>query len=128
MNPARRLRAAYDQALSVHDLSLMPTVVATAKPLPPLGDVSPETIMDHAWVSIDNTCPFNLTYHPALAVPCGMFDGCPISMMLVGKPFAEATLTRPPTPSSNPPTGGPLDRPHRQPSRRASIARTTCRQ
>jgi len=49
-------------------------------------------VMDHAWVSIENTCPINLTHHPALAMPCGLVEGRPISMMLVGKFFAEATL------------------------------------
>ena len=39
------------------------------------------------------TAPFNLTGHPALAVPAG-FDpaGLPLSMQLVGRSFDEATL------------------------------------
>lgn len=91
MNLVRRLRDAYDRALADHDLLLMPTVPAKARPLPPT-EVSPETVIDLAFENIDNTCPFNLTHHPALTMPCAIADGCPIGMMLVAKPFAEATL------------------------------------
>ena len=91
MNLVRRLREAYDHALSEHDLLLMPTVPAKARPLP-AADASPETVINLAFENIDNTCPFNLTHHPALTVPCGIADGCPVGMMLVAKPFAETTL------------------------------------
>jgi amidase len=43
---------------------------------------------------ITNTAPFDISYHPAMAIPCGMSDGLPISMMLVGKHFDEATIYR----------------------------------
>jgi amidase len=41
-----------------------------------------------------NTSVFNVTGHPAMSVPCGMSDGLPIGMMLVGKQFDEATIYR----------------------------------
>ena len=44
--------------------------------------------------NIENTCPFNLTYHPALSAPCGMVDGLPIGMMLIGKHYDEPTIYR----------------------------------
>ena len=91
MNLVRPLREAYDRLLSKYDILLMPTVAAKARPLPS-ADVSPETVIDLAFENIDNTCPFNLTHHPALSVPCGMAEGCPIGMMLVARPFAEITL------------------------------------
>jgi amidase len=91
MNLVRRLRQAYDDALATYDLLLMPTTAAKARPLPP-AEPSPATVIDLAFENIDNTCPFNLTHHPALTLPCGIADGCPIGMMLVGRPFAEATL------------------------------------
>ena len=90
MNLVRRLRQAYDEALAKYDLLLMPTTPAKARPLP--SEASAATVMDLAFENIDNTCPFNLTHHPALTLPCGLADGCPIGMMLVGRPFAEATL------------------------------------
>jgi amidase len=43
---------------------------------------------------LENTCPFDVTGHPAMAVPCGMGGGLPISMMLVGKSFDEKTIYR----------------------------------
>jgi amidase len=44
--------------------------------------------------NIENTCPFNLTHHPAITIPGGIVDGCPIGMMLVGRHYDEPTLYR----------------------------------
>ena len=41
---------------------------------------------------ISNTAPFDITHHPAMAVPCGMSDGLPVSLMLVGKHWDEPTI------------------------------------
>jgi amidase len=35
-----------------------------------------------------------VTGHPAISIPCGMEDGRPIGMMLVGRHFDEATIYR----------------------------------
>jgi amidase len=35
---------------------------------------------------------FNATHHPAMAIPCGMSEGLPLSLMLVGKHFNEGTI------------------------------------
>jgi amidase len=43
---------------------------------------------------VANTLPFNLTHHPAMSVPCGMSDGLPVGMMLVGRCHAEPTIYR----------------------------------
>ena len=41
------------------------------------------------------TRPFNLSGHPACALPCGFTDGgLPMGMQLVGRPFDEATVLR----------------------------------
>jgi amidase len=93
MNVTRRLTAAYDAALGQHDLLLMPTTPIKATPLPP-PDAPRELYVDRALNMISNTAPFDITHHPAMAVPCGMTDGLPVSAMLIGKHFDEPTIYR----------------------------------
>jgi amidase len=93
MNIARRLTAAYDRVLADHDLLLMPTTPMKATPLPGPG-ASREEIVQRALEMIGNTAPFDVTHHPALSVPCGMVDGLPVGLMLVGRHFDEPTIYR----------------------------------
>ena len=93
MNITRRLTAAYDAALSSYDLLLMPTTPIKASPLPG-PDAARELVVERALNMISNTAPFDITHHPAMAIPCGMADGLPVSMMLVGKHFDEPTIYR----------------------------------
>jgi amidase len=93
MNITRQLAAAYDAALAAHDLLLMPTTPIKATPLPP-ADASRQLYVDSALNMIGNTAPFDITHHPAMAVPCGMADGLPVSMMLIGRHFDEPTIYR----------------------------------
>ena len=51
-----------------------------------------ELVVERALDMISNTAPFDITHHPAMAIPCGMSDGLPISVMLIGKDFAEPTI------------------------------------
>jgi amidase len=92
-NIRRRLRAACDAALTAHDLLLLPTVPMKATPIPAKG-ASPQEITRRSWEGTRNTCPYNVTGHPAISVPCGMEDGRPMGMMLVGRPYDEATIYR----------------------------------
>ena len=92
-NLVRRLRAAYDKALADCDLLLMPTTVQKSSRNPEGSDLSAaDTLMAHAFNNTINTCQFNVTGHPALSLPCGIRDGMPVGLMLVGKTFAEKTI------------------------------------
>jgi amidase len=83
-NLARRLRAAYDEALGRHDLLLMPTLPLRATKIPEPGAPRMESIQ-RAFEMLANTAPF---------VPCGLSDGLPAGLMLVGKAFDESTIYR----------------------------------
>ncbi|MGE0420621.1 MAG: amidase [Reyranellaceae bacterium] len=93
MNINRLLTAAYDAALARYDLLLMPTTPIKATPLPP-PDAPRELYVERALNMISNTAPFDITHHPAMALPCGFIDGLPASVMLIGKHFDEPTIYR----------------------------------
>ncbi len=93
MNLRRNLTAAYDAALARYDLLLMPTLPLKATKLPP-PDAGPEEITARSWEVIGNTCPFDVTGHPAMTLPCGTSDGLPVGLMLIGRHFDEATIYR----------------------------------
>ena len=90
-NIARRLTAAYDKALAEYDVLVLPTMAMKATPLPP-ADASRELVFQRALEQIGNTCPFDVSHHPAMTVPCGMVGGLPIGLMIVGKHFDETTI------------------------------------
>ena len=85
------LRKAYDDVLDAYDVIAMPTIPFPATKIPP-ADCSREHYVDAALNMQQNTCPFDVSGHPAFTVPCGMVGGLPIGMMLVGHHFDEATL------------------------------------
>ncbi len=93
MNLTRLLTAAYDAALAKYDLLLMPTTPIKATELPP-PDASRELYVERALNMISNTAPFDISHHPAMALPCGLIDGLPASVMLIGKHFDEPTIYR----------------------------------
>jgi amidase len=93
MNLASTLTAAYDAVLGAYDLLLMPTVPLKATPLPGPSAGRAE-IIGRAFELSTNTAPFNVTHHPAMNIPCGMSDGFPIGMMLIGKHYDESTIYR----------------------------------
>ena len=93
VNLSRRLREAYDLVLNQYDLLLMPTLPMKAQPMPP-ADASRELYFQRATEMIGNTCPFDITHHPAMSVPCGMIDGLPTGLMLIAKHWDESTIYR----------------------------------
>jgi len=64
-----------------------------ATPLPPRDSSREEYIARAVEVSA-NTLPFDVTNHPAMSIPCGMVDGLPVGLMLVGRHFDEPTIYR----------------------------------
>jgi amidase len=93
VNLIRQLRAAYDHALRSVDLLLMPTTPMKAQPLPP-ANASTAVQLESAYMNLGNTSAFNVSQHPAMSVPCGLIDGLPVGMMLVGRHWQEATIYR----------------------------------
>ena len=83
----------YDGAFAGVDLLLMPTTPMQAQPLPAEDAPMIEKIAK-SMEQVANTCPFNLTGHPAMNVPCGGHDGLPIGMELIGRHWEDATLLR----------------------------------
>ena len=90
---ARVLAHATD-ALSDRDVLIAP---GAAIPAPKIGD-SRRLDGDGGGVDVLNailrfTSPFDVTGQPAIALPTGLStDGLPLSMQIVGRPFAEATV------------------------------------
>ena len=92
-NLGRALRQAYDEVLGRYDLLLMPTLPMKATPLPDQN--APLALYcQRGFEMLPNTCPFDVTGHPAMSIPCGMSQGLPIGLMLLAKHYGEATIYR----------------------------------
>jgi amidase len=92
-NLARSLKAAYDSALREHDILVLPTTTIKATTLPAPG-CSREEYIYYATNMGANTGQFDITGHPAMNVPCGISEGLPVGMMLVGRIGDDATVLR----------------------------------
>ena len=92
-NLSRLVRDEYDHALSRCDLLVMPTTAMKAPPRPGAG-ASLTELVGAALGNLHNTAVFDATGHPACSVPCGLSDGLPVGMMLVGRQFDDATVLR----------------------------------
>ena len=62
-----------------------------ATPLPP-PNAPLALVIQRAFEMIPNTAPFDATGHPAMSIPCGMSEGLPIGLMLIGKHWRESTI------------------------------------
>jgi amidase len=78
------LRAKYDDVLSKFDALVMPSTPMKAHRR---DERSP-------YAMLTNTATFDITGHPGLSIPCGMSDGLPIGLMLIGRHWEDATLLR----------------------------------
>lgn len=87
---AQRFRSYFKKAMAAVladlDVIITPTSVG---PAPRRADMNPSQMLS----SPSFTGPWNLSGLPAMAIPCGFSTGgLPLSMQIVGKPFAEATV------------------------------------
>lgn len=93
-NVASLFRKAYDSVLSADvDALVLPTVPSTA-PLLTSPDADKASYIANAFYGIANTCPFDISGHPALTVPAGLVDGLPVGMMVVGRYGDDVTCFR----------------------------------
>jgi amidase len=90
-NVRHLLTAAYDSALAQCDVLALPTIPFVTPPLVADG-CSIEENMGAALDMLSNTCPFDVSGHPAVSVPCGLADDLPIGLMLVGRQFDDLTV------------------------------------
>lgn len=95
-NAARKLEQAYDRAFQEVDCLVMPTVPVKApryeEPKDRLEGLRRAVARRHVVPVIRNTGVFNISGHPAISVPCGLRQGLPVGMMLVGPKFADGLL------------------------------------
>lgn len=89
-NLMRKVNQTYSDVLKQYDLLLMPTVPMKPQEIPP-ADSSISLFVRRAFEMIGNTAPFNGGL-PAMNVPCGLSEGLPIGMMLVGSKFGELKI------------------------------------
>jgi amidase len=92
-NLARILTKAYDTALQSVDLLVMPTTPIKATRLVPSDAPREEKVARAGEMNVNN-CPFNVTGHPVMTVPCALSEGLPVGMMLVGRRGEDATVLR----------------------------------
>ena len=89
------VRADVDGVLARHDLLLAPATPITAPAVDERQTTLGDGPSDVRSALIRFTRPFNVSGHPACAVPCGFTaGGMPIGLQLVGRPFDEATVLR----------------------------------
>ncbi|MEK0317081.1 Asp-tRNA(Asn)/Glu-tRNA(Gln) amidotransferase subunit GatA [Cohnella sp. 56] len=79
----------FDQAFERFDLIVGPTAPTTAFRIG-------EQVGDPLTMYLNDICtiPVSLAGVPAISVPCGLADGLPVGLQIIGKPFDESTVLR----------------------------------
>lgn len=92
-NLSRQLREEFNKVFASYDLLITPTTPMKAPPIPE-ADATLELWCQRAFENISNTAPFDVTGHPAMSVPCGMSDGLPVGLQVIGRRYEESTIYR----------------------------------
>jgi aspartyl-tRNA(Asn)/glutamyl-tRNA(Gln) amidotransferase subunit A len=79
----------FDTAWQAVDAIVAPTSPTVAFPLGARTDDPYQMYLADVF-----TIPANMAGIPGIAIPCGFSDGLPVSLQLLGPPFAEATILR----------------------------------
>jgi len=79
----------FDQVFANYDVIIGPTAPTTAFPIGSQVD-DPLTMYLNDIVTI----PVSLAGVPAISVPCGLADGLPVGLQIIGKAFDESTVLR----------------------------------
>jgi aspartyl-tRNA(Asn)/glutamyl-tRNA(Gln) amidotransferase subunit A len=83
------IRAEFDEAFKSYDVLVAPTAPTTAFPIGAKVD-------DPYAMYLNDVCtlPVNIAGLPGISVPCGLVDGLPVGLQIIGRPFDEATVLR----------------------------------
>jgi aspartyl-tRNA(Asn)/glutamyl-tRNA(Gln) amidotransferase subunit A len=88
----RELGFRINRFFETYDLLLTPALSVTAFAV---GKLAPALPGDGAWVDwTPFTYPFNLSRNPAASVPCGLSDGLPVGLQIVGRHEEDALVLR----------------------------------
>src|SRR5918997_392670 len=79
----------FQEAFETVDAIVAPTSPTTAFPLGARTEDPYQMYLADVF-----TIPANMAGIPGVAVPCGFSDGLPVSLQILGPPFAEATILR----------------------------------
>lgn len=83
------IRRDFDEAFARYDILIGPTAPTTAFCIG-------TQVNDPLTMYMNDICtiPVSLAGLPAISVPCGMADGLPVGLQIIGKPFDETTVLR----------------------------------